>query len=94
MKNITIKKMSAMPYAQAHVEYIDAENVYLWSYNTLVAEIENGWLTINGLYSATTRRHIGAFMREYVKGSTYQLAKQLYYDRKSLDITTGEIVDI
>lgn len=94
MKNITIKKLSAMPYAQAHVEYIDAENVYLWSYNTLVAEITNGWLTINGLYSATTRRHIGAFMREYVHDSSYQLAKQLYYDRKSLDITTGEIVDI
>lgn len=94
MKNITIKKLSAMPYAQAHVEYIDDENVYLWSYNTLVAEIENGWLTINGLYSATTRRHIGCFMREYVHGGTYQLAKQLYYDGKSLDITTGEVVDI
>lgn len=93
MKNITIKKLSAMPYAQAHVEYIDDENVYLWSYNTLVAEITNGWLKINGLYSATTRRHIGAFMCEYVRGS-YQLAKQLYYDRKSLDITTGEVVDI
>ena len=94
MKNITIKKLSAMPYAQAFVEYIDDENVYLWSYNTLVAEITNGWLQINGLYSATTRRHIGAFMREYVHGGTYQLAKQLYYDGKSLDITTGEVADI
>ena len=94
MKNITIKKLSTMPYAQAFVEYIDDENVYLWSYSTLVAEIENGWLTINGLYSATTRRHIGAFMREYVHGGSYQLAKQLYYDRKALDITTGEVADI
>lgn len=94
MKNIEIKKLSDMPYAQAHVEYIDDKNVYLWSYNTLVAEITDGWLKINGLYSATTRRHIGAFMHEYVWGGTYQLAKQLYDDRKTLDITTGEVADI
>ena len=70
MKNIEIKKLSAMPYAQAHVEYIDDENVYLWSYNTLVAEIENCWLTINCLYSATTRSQIGCFIREYVHNDT------------------------
>lgn len=90
---ITIKKLSAMPYAQAHVEYIDDNNVYLWSYRTLVAQIENGWLTINGLYSATTRRHIGCFMREYVNGSNYHLAKQLYYDNMACNINTGEVVD-
>lgn len=92
MKNIEIKKLSAMPYAQAHVEIIDKNNVYLWSYTTLVAKIENGWVTINGLYSATTRRHIGCFMREYVKGGSYQLAKQLYFDNWVYNMHTGEIV--
>ena len=92
MKNIEIKKLSAMPYSQAHVEIIDKNNVYLWSYTTSVAKIENGWVTINRLYSATTRRHIGCFMREYVKGGSYQLAKQLYFDNWIYNMHTGEIV--
>lgn len=90
---ITIKKLPTMPYAQAHIEYIDDNNVYLWSYNTLVAQIENGWLTINGLYSATTRRHIGCFIRTYIKGGDYQLAKQLYNDNMAYNINTGEVMD-
>lgn len=92
-KNIEIKKLKELPYGQAFVEYIDNNNIYLWSYTTLVAQIENGWLTINGLYSATTRRHIGCFMREYVKGGNYQLAKQFYYDNMAYNINTGEVVE-
>lgn len=89
-----IKKLKEIPYGQAFVE-IDKEhnNIYLWSYRTLVAKVENGWLTINGLYSMTTRKHIGAFMREYCK-STYQMAKQLYEDGYMLDIDTGEVAEI
>jgi hypothetical protein len=41
----------------------------------------------------TTRKHIGAFMREYC-GSTYQVAKQLYEDGYMLNIDTGEVVEI
>ena len=88
-----IKKLKAIPYGQCCVEIINDNTFYLWSYRTLVAKVEKSWLTINGLYSATTRRHIGAFMREYCH-SDYQLAKQLYQDKKMLNIDTGEVDDI
>lgn len=90
---MTIKKLSAHPYAQAFVEIDDNNNISLWSYRTLVAKIEGDWLTVNGLYSATTRRHISSFMHEYTQFD-YNTAKQIYTDGKSLDITTGEVVDI
>lgn len=76
--------------AQTHMEPI-ANGIALYSYTTLVAEVREGWLHIYGLYSMTTRRHIGWFMREL--GFTYQLAKQLYEDDKLFNIYTGEIVD-
>lgn len=46
---MTIKKLSAMPYAQAHVEIDDDNNIHLFSYVTKVATITNdSWLTIYG----------------------------------------------
>ena len=52
---MTIKKLSRMPYAQAHVEIHDG-TISLFSYVTLVADIDkDGWLTVYGLYSQTTR---------------------------------------
>ena len=47
---MTIKKLTAMPYAQAHIEIDNDRNTHLFSYATLVATITNdGWLTVNGL---------------------------------------------
>ena len=79
-------------YAQAQIlVYIDGSRA-LQSYNTIVVEIDaEGWLKVNGLYSMTTIRHIGWFMREL--GFTYQLAKQLYNDQKEFNIYTGEVID-
>ena len=91
-KDYIIKKLSAHPYAQAFVEYVDENNFYLWSYRTLVVEVENNKITVNGLYSATTRRHIGAFMKEYFNLS-YQTAKMLYENNYTLDLNTGELID-
>lgn len=88
-----IKKLKFIPYGNAFVEIANKNTFYLWSYRTLVAKVENGWLTIKGLYSMTTRKHIGAFMREYC-ASNYQLAKQLYVDGYKLNIDTGEVVEI
>jgi hypothetical protein len=84
-----IKKLTAHPYAQAFVE-INETGTYLWSYRTLVVEVEDGWVKVNGLYSATTRRHIGAFMKEYCQ-LTYQTAKMLYEDNYTLNLHTGEV---
>ena len=75
-------------YAQAHMEPIH-NGLALYSYTTKVAEVRDGWLRIFGLYSMTTRRHIGWFMREL--GKTYQLAKQLYEDDMTMNIYTGEV---
>lgn len=88
-----VKKLKEIPYGQCCVEIISKDTFYLWSYRTLVAKVEKSWLTINGLYSMTTRKHIGAFMREYCN-SDYQMAKQLYEDGYILNIDTGEVAKI
>lgn len=97
---MTIKKLTRMPYAQAHVEIDDQGNIYLFSYVTLVASLDkDGWLEIYGLYSMTTRHHISAFMREYVEYPNrecgeYCQAKRLYEQNIRLNIYTGEVEDI
>lgn len=90
---MTIKKLSAMPYAQAHIEIDNDNNVHLFSYYTLVATITpDGWLTVNGLYSMTTRKHISAFMKEYGGGVLdYQSAKSAYEGGYRINTHTGEI---
>lgn len=91
---MTIKKLTAMPYAQAHIEIDDEQNICFFSYTTLVATIsKDGWLKVFGTwYSQTTRKHIGAFVREYAN-ITYLFAKQLEQDKISMNIHTGEIVE-
>lgn len=84
-----IIKFTDHKYAQAHMEPIHG-GLALYSYTTRVAEVRDGWLRIFGLFSMTTRRHIGWFMRELGKFN-YQLAKQLYEDDKEFNIYTGEV---
>ena len=38
--------------------------LYLQSYDTIVAKIENGKAVVNGWYSQTTTRHINEFLRQ------------------------------
>lgn len=79
-------------YAATYVRIFDDNTVQLVSYTTTVIEIApDGWLHVNGLYSMTTIKHIGWFMRE--RGFTYQLAKQMYLDNKEFNIYTGECRD-
>lgn len=88
------KKLNAMPYAQAKVVIMPNGLTILRSYETNVAYLRpDGWLSINGLYSATTRKHIGAFVKEYANIS-YQLAKDLYLKKMAYNIYTGEVVEI
>ena len=90
----TIKKLSAMPYAQAHIEIESDGTIHLFSYVTRVASIDSdGWLTIYGLYSQSTKRHIAHFMAEYANNG-YHLAKTLYLENLQYNIHTGEIVNI
>lgn len=91
---ITTTKLTFMPYAQATVIIDDNNNITLRSYGTNVAYLDNeGFLTINGLYSMTTRKHIGAFMREYTPFD-FSIAKKCYEGKYKFNIHTGEIVDL
>lgn len=89
---MTIRRFSDDPNAQATInEYSDGSKT-LVSYITEVVKIDHeGWLHVRGLYSMTTIKHIGWFMREL--GLSYQLAKKLYNDRKEFNIYTGEVID-
>lgn len=92
---MTIRKLSAMPYAQAHVEIDEGNGAHLFSYVTRVADLDSeGWLTIYGLYSMTTRKHISAFLREYCPAIDFQTAKQVYNDGYRINVHTGEIVPV
>lgn len=92
---MTIKKLTAMPYAQAHIEIDNDNNIHLFSYVTLVATItHDGWVTINGLYSMTTRKHISAFMKEYGGVLDFQSAKSAYEGGYRINMFTGEVEEL
>jgi hypothetical protein len=93
--NTIFRKLSAMPYAQAHVEVLDDGSVHLFSYVTRVATVDkDGWLYVYGLYSMTTRKHIGAFVKEYAAPLTFQNAKMCYTDKVRINYITGEVQDV
>ena len=90
--NYTTKSNNGHEYAATYVRIFDDNTVQLVSYTTTVIEINpEGWLSVNGLYSRTTIKHIGWFMRE--RGMSYYTAKQLYIDNKEMNVYTGEIRD-
>lgn len=84
------KKLAFMPYAQAKVAIVQ-DGSYLVSYSTLVATIKDGWLMVHGLHSATTRRHISAYVREYAKVD-YSIAKRCVTESLNYNIHTGEFM--
>ena len=88
--NYGIKTNNGHQYANTYVRIFDDDTVQLVSYTTTVIEITpDGWLSVNGLYSRTTIKHIGWFMRE--RNLSYQLAKWLYVKGVSYNVYTGEI---
>lgn len=93
MTTMTIKPLKSMPYANAKVYDDGNGNIRLVSYITTVAEIKDGWLYVYGLYSMTTRKHLGAFAKEYCH-LNYQCLKQLYEDNMRFNLITGEIEEI
>ena len=85
-------KLKNHPYAQCSVRVLLDGSIVFTSYNTDVIHIDkDGWLYVSGLYSATTRKQIGYFLNEYVPALTYQDIKSLYYNKRFLNIYTGEI---
>ena len=88
------QKFAGHEQAAAHLVYDERHNIRgLLSYSTIVITVDSeGWMTVNGLYSRTTIKHIGWFMREI--GSSYQTAKQIYIDNYKMNIYTGEVLPL
>lgn len=85
-------KLKNHPYAQCSVRELIDGSVVFTSYNTDVIYIDkDGWLYVSGLYSATTRKQIGYFLKEYVPFLNYYDIKSLYYNKQLLNIYTAEI---
>lgn len=93
MMFVALKKM---PYAQAKVQILETGENFrcnLVSYTTCVAHIiKDGWLIVNGLYSATTRRHLSAFASEY--RTNYYKLKKCYEQKLTYNIYTGKFVSL
>lgn len=90
---ITFKKFEDHASANAQVMEDSNGSKALISYKTTVAVCdENAWLRIFGLFSATTRKHIGWFMKSL--GLDYYTAKNLFVNNMMMNIYTGEVVDI
>ena len=87
---MTIKALVKMPYAQAHINRYDNGEITLVSYVTTVAAIDkDGWLTVYGLYSNTTRHHLSAFAAECC-GTDYYTLKRCYQQNVAYNIYTKE----
>ena len=82
---MTTKKLDYIPYGQAQIEREDNGEIRLRSYATVVVTVSpEGWVKVHGLYSQTTRKHIGAFFRE-------MFGRRLYDDDMEYNHLTGEI---
>lgn len=91
---MTYKKLKDHESAQAKVRIDENGAITLVSYATDVVTIDpHGWLTCSGTYSATTRKHIVWFMREYTR-LNYHIAKQCYEGNVTINIYTGEVVKL
>ena len=90
-RRVTVtRRLDRMPSAQAGI--IDRPNgTMLVSYETIVAEIIDNWLHVYGLFSATTRKHIGAYLHEIAPRLCYYDAKRCYEDGLEMNIETGEV---
>ena len=93
-----IRPLKEMPYAQACVRTYDNGMVVLQSYKTDVIYVIDDWMTVTGIHSRTTIRHISAFMKEmsakYGVNLTYQMAKLCWRDNCRMNLTTGEVEQI
>ena len=73
---------------------LETENdIFLQSYTTIVLRLnkKSGWLYCTGTYSATTRKHIGLWLKEFCPDVSYQMMKNCYANNMEYNINTGEL---
>ena len=87
-----IMKLKNHPYAQCSVRVLLDGSIVFTSYKTDVIYVDkDGWLYVSGLYSATTRKQIGYFLKEYVPALSYQDIKSIYCNNRVINIHTAEV---
>lgn len=94
-----IEKFADHRYAQCYMRHYEAGTTALISYNTCVAVVDDeGWLRVNGLYSMTTRKHLGWFAKELSRvfgiNLTYSDLRDLYTSGDMLNLLTGEVREV
>lgn len=88
------KKLKYCPHGKCYAIIDEHGATSLVSYSKTVIVIDPaGWLTCSGTYSATTRKHIGSFMKEYTDFN-YHTAKDAFQNNYTINIYTGEIVQL
>lgn len=85
------EKLPGHAYMQAGIRYTE-KGMQLISYDTLVIDLSGEWLECTGLYSNTTRRHIGIFAK--MIGTTYYAIKKAYERGAALNVRTGEMISL
>jgi len=82
------KRLPNMEYAQAGI-LLEPGAELLVSYETIVAEKDAlGWLHVYGLFSASTRKHLGCWGKRI--GVPYHVLKGLYENALDYNVYTGE----
>ena len=94
------RRLLYMPAAQAGIiNHVDTFNgprpgYTLMSYATPAATLsDTGILTVDCLCSASTRRHVSAFLKEFCPHISYYDAKAAYNGGYSIDVNTGDHID-
>lgn len=91
------KRLQRCPYGSCGIVQIDPNIIAMISYTTKVIEFntKTGWVICTGTYSATTRKHIGAFCKEYLPASCgYYQMKHIAEKGLAYNVFTGELMDI
>ena len=94
-KTVTYDKCLAFcPNGSCGVVF-NENGIHLISYTTLVCSIDNDeFLSCTGTYSATTRKHISAFLKEFAPMLSYSDAKWCYENDSVINVNTGEVYKI
>lgn len=91
-----MKVLASHKYAQCHVVYFDNGIIQLVSYNTPVVEIHNNGYVYALEYfdcSATTRKHVGWFLKEYT-AFDYKYFKKAVIDGYAVHKFNSDIVPV
>lgn len=87
------RPLKYLPYGQCGI-IEQGKHVYLKSYTTMVLDLdrENGWLYCTGLYSRTTIKHIGKWLKEICPNVDYYTVKAAYNNGMVYNVYTGELM--